>query len=465
LLTPLRSLDEASGIKRTADPLLLEVSQRNVSNISGSWNNFDRQRAGAVGDRPQGRPVTLLAARNVLRPQMKFAHLIDNSTSPFIPRLTEKPHSLKPLSILVEYDDSENEFYSHPYLYEMERFAPSAEQLGPATPVPPPEVEAAELVMVETVEQLRIAVAELARETVIGVDLEHHNYRSYLGITCLIQISTHAKDFIIDPLPLWAELTMLNEIMANPRIVKVMHGCDSDVEWLQRDFAVYLVNVFDTHQAGRLLGLPRLSLAWLLQNYCGLPGDKQFQLADWRIRPLPEAMVHYARQDTRHLGFLYARLRNDLLEKGNSAPHLLQAAIHQSNDLAKRRFHKPRVMPDSHLQLVRKARANLNSKQLWAAKELFAWRDKVGRVEDESTNYVLPNHMLLKIASELPREMQGILACCNPVPPLVKQNLGLLHTVILNARDQKLGTAEAAGVAEGPKELQPQMMEVGKGFT
>ena len=30
--------------------------------------------------------------------------------------------------------------------------------------------------------------------------------------------------------------------------LKVLHGCDSDVEWLQRDFSVYLVNVFDTHQ-------------------------------------------------------------------------------------------------------------------------------------------------------------------------------------------------------------------------
>ena len=37
-------------------------------------------------------------------------------------------------------------------------------------------------------------------------------------------------------------------------------------------------------QAGKLLEFPRLSLAWLLQNYCNLSGDKQFQLADWRIR-------------------------------------------------------------------------------------------------------------------------------------------------------------------------------------
>ena len=38
------------------------------------------------------------------------------------------------------------------------------------------------------------------------------------------------------------------------------------------------------------------------------------------------------------------------------------------------------VTPDSHLHLVRKARANLNNKQLWAAKELFLWRDKVGHL-------------------------------------------------------------------------------------
>ena len=75
---------------------------------------------------------------------------------------------------------------------------------------------------------------------------------------------------------------------------------------------------------------------------------------------------------------------------------------------------------------------------MYAYKEMFNWRDKVARTEDESLAYVLPPHMLLKICSELPREMQGILACCNPVPPLVKQNLNQLHEIILKARDQPL---------------------------
>jgi ribonuclease D len=30
---------------------------------------------------------------------------------------------------------------------------------------------------------------------------------------------------------------------------QVLHGCANDVLWLQRDFHVYLVNVFDTEKA------------------------------------------------------------------------------------------------------------------------------------------------------------------------------------------------------------------------
>lgn len=46
--------------------------------------------------------------------------------------------------------------------------------------------------------------------------------------------------------------------------------------------------------------------------------------------------------------------------------------------------------------------------------------------------------MLLQISELLPREMQGILACCNPIPPLVRSNLLELHHIILRAREQPL---------------------------
>ncbi len=33
---------------------------------------------------------------------------------------------------------------------------------------------------------------------------------------------------------------------------QVMHGADSDVVWLQRDFHIYCVNVFDTARASQV---------------------------------------------------------------------------------------------------------------------------------------------------------------------------------------------------------------------
>jgi len=357
---------------------------------------------------------------------------------------------MKPLSILVEYDEHGMEMFSHPYIYEMERDQPISGQLSITVPVKPTEVGSTAMLYVDTVEKLEGMIKELQNETMLGVDVEHHNYRSYLGFTCLIQISSMSKDYLVDPFPLWSELPMLNEITANPKIVKILHGCDKDVEWLQRDFSIYLRNVFDTHQAGKLLGLPRLSLAWLLTNYCGIDVDKQYQLADWRIRPLPKEMVFYARQDTRYLIYLYNRLKNELISKGNVESNLLHACLHQSNDICKKRFVKSNVLEDSHLKLVRNARANLNNKQLFCLKELFSWRDKMARVEDESVHYVLPNHMMLKISTELPREMQGILACCNPVPPLVKQNLGVLHSILLAARAKQLMSVDPALISSPP---------------
>ena len=84
-------------------------------------------------------------------------------------------------------------------------------------------------------------------------------------------------------------------------VVKVLHGCNRDVMWLQRDFGVYLVNVFDTGQAARALGYPSFGLLHLLQRFCGVTPDKALQKADWRVRPLSAAMRRYAREDTHYL--------------------------------------------------------------------------------------------------------------------------------------------------------------------
>ena len=65
-------------------------------------------------------------------------------------------------------------------------------------------------------------LAELKQATEIAVDLEHHDTRSYIGMVSLMQISTRGRDWIIDTLKPWRrKLEVLNEVLTDPKIVKV----------------------------------------------------------------------------------------------------------------------------------------------------------------------------------------------------------------------------------------------------
>jgi len=98
----------------------------------------------------------------------------------------------------------------------------------------------------ESLEEMRKHLyGEGVRE--VAIDLEHHNYRSYQGFTCLMQISTRERDFVVDTMKLRNKLGgVLRGLFADPSVTKVLHGSDYDIEWLQKDFSLYIVNLFDT---------------------------------------------------------------------------------------------------------------------------------------------------------------------------------------------------------------------------
>lgn len=448
-------LDELGGIRKLPESAVLVQSeiQQNLSvkapAASGSWNDPGKTTESTAALAAKFKTTKLLTARNIPRPQINFKTPVDNANnSPFEPRIRDKPNALKPLAILPEYDDDGDiDAYLHPYEYELTVFQPTAAQLQPcAAPQLAPELSDTPLRHVATEAQLAELVADLRGCTELAIDLEHHSYRTFQGITCLMQISTRTVDYIVDTLALRDELHVLNAVFTDPRVVKVLHGSDSDVEWLQRDLSLYLVNVFDTHQAAKRLQLARLSLAFLLQQYCRLDVDKTFQLADWRIRPLPVELQLYARQDTHYLLYVYDVMRNALLAAAHGQPNLLRAVYGASTEICARRYAKPRCRADSHMDMYARSKRSFDNRQLHALQALYAWRDRTARLEDESCGYVLPNHMMLHVADVLPREMQGIMACCNPIPPLVRQHLHALHAIVLKAREQPLVRAlPAAG--------------------
>lgn len=437
------NLDEISGIRRNPETVLIESkigSRVPPQEKAGSWNVNKNPPQPSPSTSTHFSTAILLTAKNIPRPQFSFKVPVDNRRmTPFVPRIKEKPNSLKPLAILPEYDEEGTVVsYIHPYEYELMKFEPSEVSLKHSYPTFPKKLEEVEFELVNKAATLSTVLKELKEYTIIAVDVEHHSYRTFQGITCLLQVSSPVKDYIFDTIELREDLHVLNEVFTDKKIIKVFHGADSDIEWLQRDLSLYIVNMFDTHRAAKLLNLSRLSLSFLLKHYCNIEADKTFQLADWRIRPLPEELVKYAREDTHYLIYIYEMIRNDLLEQANGKANLLKVVFQQSTEICKKRYNKPTIRDDSHLDIFRKSKRVFDNRQLFALKEIYQWRDTLARQEDESYGYILPNHMMLQIAESLPREMQGILACCNPIPPLVRQSLHSIHQIILKAREQPL---------------------------
>ncbi|KOB68897.1 PM-Scl autoantigen-like protein [Operophtera brumata] len=322
---------------------------------------------GNVGD------ATFIGAKNIPRPQLSFKDPVDNSYNLWVPKIFEKPNNIKPLALNILYDeDGQAVGYEHPYSVELNLYQPPAPFIEPDPDLPefPPPIEITPLTIVDTEAKLDELVKHLQECDEIAVDVEHHSYRSYQGITCLIQITTHqGGDFIIDTLKIREHVHKLNHSFTDPKKVK---------------------------------------------------------MADWRIRPLPQELITYARMDTHYLLYMWRVMKAELLERMAGQPIL-------DNVCMFRQTYNKEVMDEvCHMGLYIRSKKLFNSQQLSALKMLYKWRDAQARELDEGPSYLIPNHMLLSLAENLPREMQGVNASCTPMPPFVKMNVLPIHRMILS---------------------------------
>lgn len=424
--------DEAQGLKKRNEDLVIATlnvpTQRKTRSRLSKWNDNSTESKDSE-----------VLAQVTRKPQLDFEDKIDNF-SIFEPVIKFKYNSIKPLSILKEYNEKGEAFYSNPYEVEITSYQLLDRYLKKMNPRKPAKLNETYFKYIDTNEDLKDLVEYLKSVEEFAVDLEYHSQRSFLGFTCLMQISSRDKDFIIDTIKLRSQMHILNEVFTDPKILKIFHGADLDIKWLQKDFGIYVVNIFDTGKAAKLLQFTSFSLSFLVKHYCNENLNKKYQLADWRIRPLSEGMLNYARSDTHYLLYIFDQLINDLIKKDGK--ELVRRSFEDSRKVSLIKFEMPTISENSHLALIMKNRLDFNNRQKQAFKNIYSWRDDLARKDDENINYILPNHMMLKIAEVLPQEQQGILACCNPIPISVKKHLTELHSIVLRARELPLNKTE-----------------------
>jgi 3'-5' exonuclease len=86
-----------------------------------------------------------------------------------------------------------------------------------------PRCSEVQLELVDTPTALQALADQLMLEQSFSFDVENHSYRSYHGLTCLLQIGTDTADYVVDPLApgMWDAMAVLRKPFADPSILKV----------------------------------------------------------------------------------------------------------------------------------------------------------------------------------------------------------------------------------------------------
>ncbi|KAJ9449730.1 Protein RRP6-like 2, partial [Diplonema papillatum] len=382
------------------------------------------------------RKQLLRAASQTTRPQNSFRRQLDNSTAPFRPfthvdadNIRCAPPGTWPY---------ENEIKTH-RVADWQLLLPN-----PATPSFVP-ADPATLTYIDKPAQLEKLRSVLLAEKEFAVDLEHHNLHSFQGFTCLMQVSTRTADFVVDCLALRHHMYVLLPAFINPNIMKVFHGAGSDIEWLQRDFGIYIVNLFDTGIAARQLNIPA-GLGKLLASF-GINVDKKYQTADWRQRPLSVEMLKYAREDTHYLLPLADHLRTKLLQQEGKGAVVnpLQHVYDESRALCLRRYVKP-SLEDDEFRMMGRIDEGVRKRHSAALHTILRWRDFVARQEDESYPAILPHATCISLAQELASidiSRGSICRLFTPVPRFLQKHIGHLVTMLQQDKVGPVTTAPA----------------------
>lgn len=282
--------------------------------------------------------------------------------------------------------------------------------------LPPP-------VLVADEDGLDRLVRALAPCPVVAVDTESNSLHAYRERVCLIQFSTPAADYIVDPIRLPA-LNPLAPFFANPAQQKVFHAAEYDLICLRRDFRFEFTNIFDTMSAARTLGWPQVGLAAILDTRFGVQMNKKYQRADWKRRPLTPEQLDYARLDTHYL----VALRDQQLQALTESGHWPEAQ-EEFERLAGLRGDAGAGPDPAAFWRVKGAR-DLTPAQAAILQALYAYREQQAERMDRPLFKVMGDATLLELARRAPRRPEDLHGLAGMTPDQTRRHAhGVLHAV------------------------------------
>ncbi len=251
-----------------------------------------------------------------------------------------------------------------------------------------------EAVRIQTPEDLASFLARIRGESLLAVDTEAASFHRYHDRVYLLQLSTRTLSAIIDPLAV-TDLSPLGRVLENPNLEVIFHDADYDLRLLDRQYQFRMHHIFDTRIAAQFLNEPGIGLAALLQKHFQVQLDKQYQRADWSIRPLSAEMIDYAVADTQYLPALRDILREQLILQSRLGWVEEECAL----VTGVRSGPSPDRM-DAFLNV--KGARGLDPRGLAVLREVYRWRETSAAAIDRASFRILGNEALIALAERRP---------------------------------------------------------------
>lgn len=281
------------------------------------------------------------------------------------------------------------------------------EPAEPATPEPvePVEPEAPRLRLrdplppvVDTPSALTDTCERIATGTgPIALDAERASGYRYSQRAYLVQVRREGSgSHLIDPIAFDNLVPLDTAFDGNEWI---LHAATQDLMCLA-EVGLYPESLFDTELAGRLLNLPRVGLAALVEHYLGLSLAKEFSAADWSTRPLPDPWLVYAALDVEVLVELRNLIDADLVEAGKR-----EWAAEEFEALLSFQGPPERKEPWRRTSSIHKARGR---RSLAIVRELWETRDAIATDRDITPGRILPDSSIIEIAATPPQDLNAL---------------------------------------------------------
>ncbi|GAA2070186.1 ribonuclease D [Aeromicrobium halocynthiae] len=233
----------------------------------------------------------------------------------------------------------------------------------------------------------------------VALDAERASGYRYSQRAYLVQVRReHAGTGLIDPIA-FPDLRDLGEAIGDAEWI--LHAATQDLPCLA-EVGLHPSRLFDTELAGRLLNLPRVGLATLVEHYLGMSLAKEHSAADWSTRPLPRPWLEYAALDVEVLVELRDLIEADLERAGK-----LEWAHQDFEALLSFSGHGPREDPWRRTSGIHRARGR---RMLAHVRALWEARDAIAQERDTTPGRILPDAALMEVAKASPQDAASLRA-------------------------------------------------------